>query len=485
RLSSHFGSSHVGSSRLQSMCCCSIALQKHMVCQAHCLRYVSRVVATRACTTVELRGVSQFRGVSYDRRDNTWQVRVMHDRQLHRLGKFDCPRHAASVYDDFLRSCDLRKHSAIRRLNFPTVEEEKVLLDFSDETRRFANLVRYSDNHAKEARAMQIIEMSISSSLECEWLREGTLADGIFRPSMCLDDAWIGIQVKSTARKVHGAYRFNRVNRYAGLVVLCIGLDRDLLWLIPGVDLKVASLGIYSGGKWSGYHCPWHDLSSTLRSVWGNTAKFKKLPAEHWKTPISLSQQKEYLAHKLGAEWLRTAGLTITAPSVAHGPVDMIIDGRIRVQTKSRSIEKSGIASYQVTLWRKAGPGRHRPYSAHEFDVLVIYLVRSANLVGMFAIPTVELVRRGYVTDSISLSDLRPRRSLCVYPPWSRPTRQHAVVSKAWQARYFFQMSSERGMEQLKSLRQLFESSYPQPGLAASTISLSQCRCSNSSYNSQ
>lgn len=118
-----------------------------------------------------------------------------------------------------------------------------------------------------EATAKQIVETHISNSLECEWLCEGTLADGIIRPSLCLDDAWIGIQVKSTAGLSNGVYHFHHTNRYNGLLILCIGLDQKLLWTIPGCDVKVTGISVTPGGKWDAYRCSWHDVSSTLGAV--------------------------------------------------------------------------------------------------------------------------------------------------------------------------------------------------------------------------
>merc|ERR1712194_27792 len=213
----------------------------------------------------------------------------------------------------------------------------------------------------KEATAKQIVEARISTSLECEWLGEGTLADGIVRPSLCSDDAWIGIQVKATPGLVPaGSYRFAGCNKYSGLLMLCVSIDKELLWLIPGCDVKVVGMSITVGGKWDAYRCSWHDLSSGLQNAWGRPSVYTRQPAELWKMPLSPRQQDEYVAQKLGETWLLAAGLTITTPSVAHGPVDMIINRRIRIQTKSRFKMTSGIAPYRIPLVRKAGRGFRR-----------------------------------------------------------------------------------------------------------------------------
>lgn len=136
----------------------------------------------------------------------------------------------------------------------------------------------------------------------------------------------------------------------------------------------------------------------------------------------------------------------------------MIINGSIRVQTKSRRAPKHpGVGPYQITLLRKAGPGIYRPYSAKEFDVLVVFLRRDEHVVGMFAISMAELAHRGYVANDIVVSSHRRCMSLCVYPPWSSPNRDNSVVAKAWQAKYFFQTSSALDSESLQRLRQLFE----------------------------
>ncbi|CAK0891047.1 unnamed protein product [Prorocentrum cordatum] len=388
----------------------------------------------RMCTAVATRGAHPYRGVSYDKGATKWRARVAYDRKIYRLGSFGCCIEAACAYDEFLRKCDASKYSVLRRLNFPTLEEEDMVLNFSYEDRRRENIARYAGNYMMQATAQQIIEAHVSTALECEWMCEGTLADGIVRPSLCSDDAWIGIQIKSTAEPWNGSYRFAGAKKYAGLLMLCVGLDQELLWLIPGCDVNVECLSISVGGKWDAYRCPWHDLSSELQCAWGNPDVYKRYPAELWKTPRSARHQDEQRARKLGENVLRAAGLTITTPSVAYGPVDIIINRRIRVQTKSRSKENSSVFAYQIPLARKAGRGVTRPYSADEFDVLVVYLLRDGSLGGMFVIPVIELALRGYVASS--MCDRKPCTSLCVYPPWSSPTLGKAVVAKAWQAKY-------------------------------------------------
>lgn len=58
---------------------------------------------------------------------------------------------------------------------------------------RRERVVRIANSYAQEAVAKSVVEEHISDSLEFRWLGEGTLADAVVRPSLHVDDSWIGV----------------------------------------------------------------------------------------------------------------------------------------------------------------------------------------------------------------------------------------------------------------------------------------------------
>ena len=69
---------------------------------------------------------------------------------------------------------------------------------------------------------------------------DGCRADIALRPIDCMEDLWLGIQVKSTCKKGNrGEYDFklNGIN-YDNYLILCICLEDKKMWLIPYEDVK-------------------------------------------------------------------------------------------------------------------------------------------------------------------------------------------------------------------------------------------------------
>eukprot|EP00386_Alphamonas_edax_P008531 GDKI01027904.1.p1 GENE.GDKI01027904.1~~GDKI01027904.1.p1 ORF type:complete len:209 (-),score=25.01 GDKI01027904.1:50-676(-) len=71
---------------------------------------------------------------------------------------------------------------------------------------------------------------------------EGALADGAVWCSKIGSDKAVGVQVKAdehyVVRKSGAlAYDFKKVQKYAGMPVICVGIAHPLCWFIPGDDL--------------------------------------------------------------------------------------------------------------------------------------------------------------------------------------------------------------------------------------------------------
>eukprot|EP00445_Apocalathium_hangoei_P010989 CAMPEP_0203886436 /NCGR_PEP_ID=MMETSP0359-20131031/30255_1 /ASSEMBLY_ACC=CAM_ASM_000338 /TAXON_ID=268821 /ORGANISM="Scrippsiella Hangoei, Strain SHTV-5" /LENGTH=372 /DNA_ID=CAMNT_0050807261 /DNA_START=310 /DNA_END=1428 /DNA_ORIENTATION=- len=356
----------------------------------------------------------------------------------------------AEAYDQGLRSFGLAACRA-KRLNFPTVEElESLSAPRKRSDQRVQNLLRYGLSYAKEASAKTLIQDRLhGTGLELLWLGEGTWADGIIRLRQALpDDSWMGVQVKST-NNPQEAVVFNGTRGYKGLVLLCLSLADNSLYVIPGCCVSVQCIHISRGGKWDAFRCHWHDLPNVLRSMLVDESTFPRFPQKSWRQPRALSQQVELIAHDLGSHIFEQAGLSVEVPRIEHGPFDMLVNSVIRVQSKARSSAYMPTCRYDMSLHRRDGPGATRQYRLDEFDALVVFILDKVQLSGFFVIPVLELHSQGLVGYNLRSG------GFCIYPPWSTPAQHRSRAAKAWQAPYFFATDrplSDLDFERLRGL---------------------------------
>ena len=92
-----------------------------------------------------------------------------------------------------------------------------------------------------------------------------------------------------------------------------------------------------------------------------------------------------------------------------YGHFDFVVDGRVRVQEKTRTVMRGNLqGSYSVGSFKRAGRLQHagkvkqtvEPYSRNDFDILVVCLWEATEFLGFVVFPTLELCRRGYLDGS-------------------------------------------------------------------------------------
>lgn len=304
-----------------------------------------------------------------------------------------------------------------------------------------------SQSFATEAAAKHLIQWHLQASgHNIQWLPEGTLADGAIhlRRDAGLD-LWMGVQVKSTVGPKGYGHRFTYTAGYSGLLMLLVSLREPLLWLIPGSEVDVTCISIVPGGKWSAYSCPWPLLAGAVQSAWADNVLFSFRSLAFWETPKSKKQQLGEVGCQLATRLLKQANLAVEKPFVEHGPVDMLVDGTIRVQVKTRTMSSSNAQTGCVSVRRHG----NRPYAADDFDALCVVLVYDDILAGLFVFPTSELLRYGY----IGLGALR--HSLTVYLPFAKPRLQRSQAAQGWQLRFFVNARGGSTEEQASKLHQL------------------------------
>jgi hypothetical protein len=116
-------------------------------------------------------------------------------------------------------------------------------------------------------------------------------ADIIMKPSECIDDKWIGIQVK-TCNKKGLVYGFHIDQNYSGIAMLCICKEDRKMWIIPYEIIegkKRLSIGLVNS-KYSKYELTEKNFIEKLNEIY-NKMDIKTF--EEHDTPLCIYQQRE------------------------------------------------------------------------------------------------------------------------------------------------------------------------------------------------
>lgn len=399
----------------------------------------------RYCSSgVDIAPSSTYRGLSWRTHLSKWQVRARVNGTQTSLGCFALAEDAAHAYDGFIRASGTSVE-LLRRLNFPTANE---LACISSAVPRSTG--RGCHNSQVEASSKRLLADRLDrNSWDLVWMPEGTRADGALRPRIS-GYTWFGIQMKAATQPCRpNAYSFSCVRGYEGLLMVCIALDKQYLWMLPGGAVKSTRLQITLGGKWDQYRCSWSQLSAVLACAWMCRDTFLRRPLSSLRRPSAQSSQVELLSLDLLAQALHDVGLACEAPIVQNGPVDMLVDTNIRSQCKARTARSNATPTFRVGMTRRCGSSGSVPYSVGDFDAFLACLVVGESLTGCFVIPARELVSRGY------LDPIKWRTGITLHLPWLTPKLAKARLAKEWQAAYFVNIPGGRDEFRRDRLRHL------------------------------
>lgn len=380
---------------------------------------------------------SGYRGVSWDASSGKWTAKVAVSGARSYLGVFNLAEDAAHAYDDFIRSSGTSM-ALLRRLNFPTHNETTLLAGAAPQS---SGARRHC--YEIEALSKRLLEEGLDrTSWDLMWMPEGTRADGALRPkSHSSSDSWVGIQLKAASRpNASGVYTFGHLLGYHGMLIICIALDRSMLWALPGAAVTVQTMAITIGGKWDRYRCSWCQLGAILACAWIVRETFIRHSLASLRLPASLATQVELSCLDDVEQTLEEVGLSSSSPAVQHGSVDMLVEARIRVQCKARTAPTRSVHSFCVGLTRRLGSRSKVPYFVGDFDALLACLIFGDRLKGFFVIPARELASRGF------LCPIKWRTSITLYLPQSTPRTANGRLAKAWQSEYF--VSTEGGLDE-------------------------------------
>ena len=181
-----------------------------------------------------------------------------------------------------------------------------------------------------EYKSISYLTDNLNKYYKVERTPEGCKAD-IIKSLDEKDDLWIPLQVKSTTKSMHGLYSFNINNKYDNMILICICISENKIWVIPYNDIKVKNkLNIsINKSKYNKYL-----VSNNLeinKFIEEYTDNIKKESLKFWCTPDNILQIREQKYREKREKFIPF--LEYKYPEIQGTCVDFIINGK-NVQEK-------------------------------------------------------------------------------------------------------------------------------------------------------
>lgn len=248
--------------------------------------------------------------------------------------------------------------------------------------KRQRGISRSGDNNKIESQACKLLLPLLSDAFDVEQVRDGAHCDlAVRRVGVAEDDAWYGLQIKSTAgRGRSGRATFSHVNKYPHAVVVCVNLSQSSansaeIWLFHGRDLVRPTghnLDIGRVSKYDAHKVSAADICTRLSTMLLSGYKTRALA---WLDTEQLSINT-YLEHRAHVLW--KAAVHVCIPRLPVGSeqnrvFDVLHDGD-RIQEKVCRAHRGG-AGFRVDLRKSRGCGKKRAYDACDWDALHVFLL--------------------------------------------------------------------------------------------------------------
>jgi hypothetical protein len=228
-------------------------------------------------------------------------------------------------------------------------------------------------------------------------LFDGCKADLALKPKNCDIDKWIGIQIKSTQRKVKNnnseAYKFDMSKDYENFIIICICLDDKNMWVFENnvVTHIKTTLTIGNKSKYSKFKVE-NNIENILENYYNNILKFGFIDLD---TPISINVKTEYEYRKIREEKIKFLSF------INNEMEGLVYDFKIgdkTIQEKVGGHLHKNINSYKFCLTKMNGRlnGKKKRQSYNKGDCDIYWLnCKNSNL--FYVIPENILIEKNYI----------------------------------------------------------------------------------------
>jgi hypothetical protein len=288
--------------------------------------------------------------------------------------------------------------------------------------KRYKEKTTHVNNIEQEYQGFAKFKSHIEEEFDIVKVCDGALVDYAIKPKSCNNDAYLALQIKCTNSKLHNMYGFCISRKYNDVIIICIQIEKELLWIFDGnMDLpKNINITYKRSSKYDKFQVLPSNLSTELLTLYNHYPlhKFKAL-----NLPQSICQQKEQEYKMLRETSL--SFLDFIQPQYEGMVYDFVVLGK-QVQEKLAQEKNNG---FVCKVAKRAGTlNRKSLYQTYIKGDNHFYWVHLPDKRHFYVIPEFELLRH----DIVTYQTQKGAKSLCLYP--AETGRKHS-----WANQYLFE----------------------------------------------
>ena len=285
-------------------------------------------------------------------------------------------------------------------------------------------------------------------------LWEGTNADLLIRFKNSKNENYYGIQIKTCSipvnkKEINKTYRFRDTDKYNGLIIICICIKDETIFIIPGNNLD--GIKRISLKKKSKYFVKNEDCINKLVYYINNLdLHFKEF--NFWDIPKSLRQKIErdfYYLHKPYFQKYK-----LQRPEIEHTEVDSFVivnNVIITFQNKVCGTIKNQVIEFSFRkkggYWNKKVT--YRPYKFDEFDTLFVHINNEKYKKLIYLLPMPELIKK---LKAVKYKNNKGITGLRLNLSGKKPNKIKNKINKWDCNNYLFDLEKENDINRINNL---------------------------------
>ena len=255
-----------------------------------------------------------------------------------------------------------------------------------------------------EAKCIDYLKNTLLNKFEFIRLFDGCKADIAIKPKYISPDVdeWIGIQVKSTEKKVKNntsyGYKFDLSKDYENFIIICICLEDKKSWIFENnlISHIKSGLTISDNSKYNQYKIE-NNIESILENYYNNIS-IKKFILDELNTPGSKNTQTEYEYRKIRED-------KITFLEFINNEMEgLVYDFKIgdkKIQEKVGGYPHKNINTYHFTFSKMKGRIEGKKIrQTYEIGDCDFYWLNCKNSSKFYVIPENILIEKEYIGNS-------------------------------------------------------------------------------------
>ena len=120
---------------------------------------------------------------------------------------------------------------------------------------------------------------------------------------------------------------------------------------------------------------------------------------------------------------------------------------KLLVLYREAKVTPTKIGSF-VTIWKRNADGATEPFNINDDIDLIVISCRKGEQFGQFVFPKNILGEKKVLTKK----NIEGKRGIRVYPPWDIAINKQAMLTQAWQSKYFLDMRTPLYIDTAKKL---------------------------------